>query len=61
MCEHFRVVLVGPCGSGKSSVINTLTTAPAGSLKQPALTVEATGGVTKQVRNGGKQTTLLFF
>jgi len=64
-CGDFRVLLVGPRGSCKSSVINTLTSALAGRLKQPALTGEATGGVTKQVRNGGKQTiskhlTLLF-
>ena len=64
-CGDFRVLLVGPRGSCKSSVINTLTSALAGRLKQPVLTEEATGGVTKQVPNGGKQTiskhlTLLF-
>ena len=47
--DNFRLLLVGPVGSGKSSFINTVASAFRGRITQRAMVGKSTHGVTTAV------------
>jgi len=49
--ENFRLLLVGPVGSGKSSFCNTVASVFRGRITQRAMVGESDHGVTTAVRN----------